>query len=436
MLGIFFKILNYFIQIYSSIPNVPFYSFCSYCSYCKKPFVRKLWCKKCDPFRLIERVASGNSNIDKFIKDTIYCARNDDCPELPEWIPFDRFININLIGEGGFAKVYSAIWNDGEAKYFKLDDGNWKRREPEPIKVALKRLNDSQNMTSEYLNELIIHWHFCERYGGLQFYGMTKDPETEEYMMVVQFAEGNLRNFLSNNFNNLLWKDKIRYLQGMAVDLKYLHKLGYCHQDLHSGNILQIFDQSYISDFGLSRPSDKQKLNNKLCGVLPYIAPEVLNGSTYTSASDIYSFGVIMTELSSGKPPFYDKKHDLSLLLAICNKLRPEFGIGTPEIYKNLACKCMNAEPNQRPTASELNDILEFWSFSFNMSEDSQEKENFGYKGKEITATFEEADKEIPNISTSYKKDPDAIYTSRVFCFTNLNNISNEENYKGSVFNF
>lgn len=154
MLGIFFKILNYFIQIYSSIPNVPFYSFCSYCSYCKKPFVRKLWCKKCDPFRLIERVASGNSNIDKFIKDTIYCARNDDCPELPEWIPFDRFININLIGEGGFAKVYSAIWNDGEAKYFKLDDGNWKRREPEPIKVALKRLNDSQNMTSEYLNEV------------------------------------------------------------------------------------------------------------------------------------------------------------------------------------------------------------------------------------------------------------------------------------------
>lgn len=103
---------------------------------------------------MIERVASGNSNIDKFIKDIIYCARNDDCPELPEWIPFDRFININLIGEGGFAKVYSAIWIDGEAKYFKLDDGNWKRREPEPIKVALKRLNDSQNMTSEYLNEV------------------------------------------------------------------------------------------------------------------------------------------------------------------------------------------------------------------------------------------------------------------------------------------
>ena len=82
----------------------------------------------------------------------------------------------------------------------------------------------------------------------------------------------------------------------------------------------------------------------------------------------------------------------------------------------------MNADPNQRPAANELVDIFDFWYYSIiNMNEKSyQEKEKFGYKGKEITAAFEEADKEIPNISTSYDKDPDAIYTSRVFTFSNL----------------
>src|SRR2546430_5941014 len=46
---------------------------------------------------------------------------------------------------------------------------------------------------------------------------------------------------------------------------------------------------------------------------------------------------VIMTEFSSGKPPCHERKHDTSLALGICNGLRPEFGKGTPEIYKKLA---------------------------------------------------------------------------------------------------
>ena len=70
---------------------------------------------------------------------------------------------------------------------------------------------------------------------------MTKDPETQEFMMIMQFADqGNLRHVLSSNFNNILWKDKIRLLECSAFDLKNLHELGYFHKDFHSGNILQI----------------------------------------------------------------------------------------------------------------------------------------------------------------------------------------------------
>jgi len=272
---------------------------------------------------------------------------------------------------------------------------------------------------------------------------MTKDPETKEFMMILQFAEqGNLRSILSSDFNNILWKDKIKNLYAIIYDLKNLHELGYFHKDFHSGNILYGDKYPLISDFGLSGPSDKQKSDDKICGVLPYIAPEVLNGEPYTLSSDIYSFGVIMTEFSSGKPPFHKRKHDTSLALEICNGLRSEFGKGTPEIYKKLAYKCMNANSNQRPAAIELYVILELCNNCFKYS---SEHEIFGYKGKEIKSIFEEADKEIPNISTSYKKDPDTIYTSRAFTFRNLTkpinspiitSYLNEENNEGNIFKF
>ncbi|RGB23104.1 kinase-like domain-containing protein [Rhizophagus diaphanus] len=240
--------------------------------------------------------------------------------------------------------------------------------------------------------------------------------------MIIQLADqGNLRSILSSNFNNIFWKEKLKVLFDIVYDLKNLHNLGYFHKDFHSGNILQNRNAAddnvtYMSDFGLSGQSNEQKSDDKICGVLPYIAPEVLNGEPYTLSSDIYSFGVIMTELSFGKPPFYNRKHDISLVLEICNGIRPEFGKGTPEIYEKLAYRCMSAIPNQRPTADELYDILNFWlNSSYRV-----EEEKFGYKGKEIKAIFDEANKEIPNISTSYEKIPDAIYTSRVFTFSNL----------------
>ena len=280
--------------------------------------------------------------------------------------------------------------------------------------------------------------------GYLKFYGITKDPETGEFMMIMELAnKGNLRCILSKNFNNILWKDKIGHLCDLTLDLETLHHLGYSHKDFHSGNILQNDTLNYLSDFGLSGPANEQKSDSKIYGVLPYIAPEVLNGEPYTLSSDIYSFGIIMVEFSSGRPPFHDKKHDLRLALDICNGSRPEFGKGTPEVYKKLAYRCMNANPDQRPTAGELSSTLYFWYHSINGKYYSyQEEKLYGYTVKEIETIFEEADKEIPNISTSYEKNSDAIYASRAFTFSNLPKPVNstiitsylEEDEKGTVF--
>src|SRR5438046_8103117 len=90
---------------------------------CYKP-PRKLWCKECVPSCIIEGWTSGNSDIDDFIKDTIYNPGYNYSayvgifyPIFLEWVAFDRFENVKQIGEGGFAKVYSATWINGRANY-------------------------------------------------------------------------------------------------------------------------------------------------------------------------------------------------------------------------------------------------------------------------------------------------------------------------------
>ena len=126
------------------------------CSYCHKPFSEELWCKECDPRCIIEGWTSENPSIDKFINDTIYNAGYFNIHgEFLEWVPFDRFTDIKQIGESGFAKVYSATWRDGKAKY-EYSYPSWKKLDSEPIKVALKRLNESQNTSEEHLNKVYL----------------------------------------------------------------------------------------------------------------------------------------------------------------------------------------------------------------------------------------------------------------------------------------
>ncbi len=111
------------------------------CSYCKKQFTEELWCKDCDPFRIIEGWTSGNPDIDKFIKDIMYSARQDKYSIL-EWVPFDRFMNIKQIGEGGFAKVYTATWMDGplSERLERQNDGSWKKIRSQTYKSCFEKV--------------------------------------------------------------------------------------------------------------------------------------------------------------------------------------------------------------------------------------------------------------------------------------------------------
>src|ERR1043165_2355659 len=112
-------------------------------------------------------------------------------------------------------------------------------------------------------------------------YGITKDPETNNFMMVMQYAYyGSLRQHLNNNFNSLNWKSKLWNLYLITRGLRNIHNNKLIHHDFHSGNILCLEWKSSlysrITDLGLCKPENiesPQGGNKKIYGVLPYVAP-------------------------------------------------------------------------------------------------------------------------------------------------------------------
>ncbi|RIA87879.1 kinase-like domain-containing protein [Glomus cerebriforme] len=354
------------------------------CKECKQPNTGYYWCNVCNVKRFQQNFnnwSSGNDNIDKFIQDAQLSANKYN---VLEWIPYDRFYDIEYIAKGGFGKVYKANWIDGHILYWDNKNQNWSR--PHHNKeVALKSLNNSKNVRLEFINEITFHHRLNRdfRYTSIiRLYGITQDPDTKNYMMVLDYAKnGSLRNYLDKSYDKLSWETKINDLYWIAYGLDEIHTNNLIHRDLHIGNILYNYDP-YITDMGLCKPADYNALENtkkSVYGVLPYIAPEILRGQNYTKAADIYSFGIIMYETISGLPPYHDISHDINLAMKICQGLRPTFNIKVPQLIVHLIKRCLDANPLNRPSASEMKDILNPWRRLLNFNNLPEPKNSDDY---------------------------------------------------------
>ena len=125
---------------------------------------------------------------------------------------------------------------------------------------------------------------------------------------------------------------------------------------INNGNIFITNNSlSVIGDLGISKSAIESSLDDReIYGIIPYVAPEIFQGQKYTKASDIYSFGMIMWELMTGRRPFWDYVHDTELIIKICDGLHPPILTNAPEGYIKLMQECWNADPKKRPTASDI----------------------------------------------------------------------------------
>ena len=113
-----------------------------------------------------------------------------------------------------------------------------------------------------------------------------------------------LAHYITKEFFNVSWYDKLHYLSDIACGLWKIHKQNIIHRDFHNGNILIESDSIKISDLRLSKSATESSDDNEIYGIIPYVASEIFQGQKYTQASDIYSFGMVMWEIMTGRRPF------------------------------------------------------------------------------------------------------------------------------------
>src|SRR5207302_3914824 len=95
--------------------------------------------------------------------------------------------------------------------------------------------------------------------------------------------------------------------------------------------LLNEYDYCFIGDLGLSILKSEANNFKDIKGVMPYLAPELLSGhGSYSQATDVYAFGIILWEISSGEKPFWEVDHDIQLALSIVKGRRPEITKDTP----------------------------------------------------------------------------------------------------------
>ncbi|RGB37008.1 kinase-like domain-containing protein [Rhizophagus diaphanus] len=386
-----------------------------YCEKCSKIFkiLHDTWCKSCQlDYLKINSLnwTSGNKKIDALIQE-MQLKINNKSDTIFEWIPYNQFNKIEEIGKGGFAIVYSAIWKDGPLFYkekFRRIDHN--------KKVALKfLLNSSQNITDEFLNEIRAYsLNYNENI--VKIYGLSQNPDTKDYIIVLGYASGgSLYCHLNKNYDKYNWTYKLQLTLNIIAGLKNIHQKQMVHRDFHVGNLLVeqeiIRCKIYISDMGLCGEVGNIKDESKIYGVIPYVAPEVLKGKPYTQAADIYSLGMIMYFIATGKQPFANCAHDEFLVLNICNGIRSEINESEiPKIYIDIMKKCWDSNPNNRPSVIDLEkSIRSFYP-------------EFGYFiDKEIKKQFEKAEKYRKANLLSIESNQSTIHTEAYYTSRLLN---------------
>ncbi|RHZ77934.1 hypothetical protein Glove_168g5 [Diversispora epigaea] len=327
--------------------------------------------------------------------------------EIIEWIPFGRLENVTYLAKGGFGIVYKANWLDGfiyshkKKKWYEFGKQVvWNRYGKQ--NVCLKSFNNLTNKI-DFLQEIKNQLKLRGK-NAIAIYGITKNPTENEYMMVMDYAAyGSLRNLLNTKFEKLTWRKKYNILSSIVIGLTNIHEMGLMHKDFHSGNIVnQTLSLSYITDFGLCKPVTENNSEN-IYGVIPYMAPETLSRGEYTQASDIYSFGMIMLEVLTSYPPYYNIPHNENLAMVICEEFKPEIKCEIPQFLKEIMEKCWNFEPLNRPTAEELKSQLEKY-----ISDDNEIR-------KQVNKQINVANKSNKNFIQYDPNEmhPEAIYTSR-----------------------
>ncbi|OIT35551.1 g-type lectin s-receptor-like serinethreonine-protein kinase sd1-1 [Nicotiana attenuata] len=270
----------------------------------------------------------------------------------------DNFSTKRKIGEGGFGPVYKGILEQGQ-------------------EVAVKRLSKTSAQGEDEFKNEVVYIAKLQHRNLVKILGCC--IEGEEKMLILEYLpNGSLDSFIfgDRQSRELDWPKRFHIINGIARGLVYLHQdspLKIIHRDLKANNILLDNDMNpKISDFGIARISEEDKIGamtNRVMGTYGYLSPEYALHGEYSVKSDVFSFGILVLEIVSGKSNRRFSPPDLNLnLLGYAWELYKEgrsiellderLGDSclTPEVERSIrvGLLCVQQHPEDRPSMSSV----------------------------------------------------------------------------------
>lgn len=262
-----------------------------------------------------------------------------------------------LLGSGGFGHVYKGTLKDGR-------------------EVAIKTLNKSGNHTQgeqEYAAEVEAIGHIHHRH-LVSLTGFCSEDENRA--IVYEYMQnGNLATHLHGNGKEAItWTRRMKIACGTARGIAYLHEAcvpRIIHRDVKPANVL-LNDQfeAKVGDFGLAKimPTGVAAVTTRVLGTWGYVAPEYANMEKVDEKVDVYSYGMVLLELITGKPPFGNsdllawvtKLNSTGEILDIADpKLNGDFHVMELQNLLNIAIACLQRNPCLRPSMGQIVRSLE-----------------------------------------------------------------------------
>uniref|UniRef100_A0A8B9NQR6 receptor protein-tyrosine kinase n=1 Tax=Apteryx owenii TaxID=8824 RepID=A0A8B9NQR6_APTOW len=262
------------------------------------------------------------------------------------------FVKIEeVIGAGEFGEVYK---------------GRLKLPGKREIYVAIKTLKAgySEKQRRDFLSEASIMGQF-DHPNIIRLEGVV--TKSRPVMIITEFMEnGALDSFLRQNDGQFTVIQLVGMLRGIAAGMKYLAEMNYVHRDLAARNILVNSNLvCKVSDFGLSRylqdDTSDPTYTSSLGGKIPvrWTAPEAIAYRKFTSASDVWSYGIVMWEVMSfGERPYWDMSNQ-DVINAIEQDYRLPPPMDCPAALHQLMLDCWQKDRNTRPRFTEIVNTLD-----------------------------------------------------------------------------
>lgn len=259
-----------------------------------------------------------------------------------------RYLIESLIGVGGMANVY---------KGRDVRTGN-----QIAVKVLKEEFLDNEELVRRFKNEskaisILNHPNIVKVYD-------VSVTDQLQYI-VMEYIDGiTLKEYLKQRNGALTWKEVVHFATQVLSALDHAHSKGIVHRDVKPQNIMLQADGSIkMMDFGIARFSraQSQTVSDKAIGSVHYISPEQAKGDHTDARTDIYSVGVMMYEMLSGKLPFDGTGAVSIAIMQISEKPKPlaEVAPNIPVGLRQITEKAMEKDPADRyQSAQEMLDAI------------------------------------------------------------------------------